>query len=281
MASAAESSRTASRSRSSSRSAPSGSGFAPWRRLSSSAPGRPVHSRACTRKSPIGMQRGHVEEVVDVGAALLVLAAAVEVGEQFLRAERGRLDCQQRQVVADRRRFHLAVPALQLLAPGLALEHGRARLQPRSDLGLALCELVPHLARRMADSLLRGGDRPGAVVEETVDEGQVQVLEQRPVAPQALAEAGDHLLREELCVEARRGPCEVRRVQEPDTWPRRRERSVQRRRSWSSSSSMLAGFRRSSSVRTRTAQAAAFPASAPSSPHWSRIACQAGALTSR
>jgi hypothetical protein len=91
-----------------------------------------VHQEVPDRK-----QRGHVEEVVDVGAALLVLAAAVEVGEQVLGAERGRLDRQQRQVVADRSRFDLAIPALEILPPGLALEHGRARFQPRPDVGMA------------------------------------------------------------------------------------------------------------------------------------------------
>ena len=55
----------------------------------------------------------------------------------------------------DRRGLHLTVPALEVLAPELALEHSRARLEPPTDLGMTAGELVPHFLRRVAD---RGED---------------------------------------------------------------------------------------------------------------------------
>ena len=101
-------------------SAPSGSGLAPWSSDSGPASGRSTlraHEKVADRQ-----QRGHVEEVVDMPLNL-VLAAPIEVLQESSRIERVGIDFEQRQVGPDRRGLHLTVPALEVFAPKLALEH--------------------------------------------------------------------------------------------------------------------------------------------------------------
>ena len=116
---------------------------------------------------------------------------------------------------ADRRRLHLAVPALEVLPPQLPLEHA-SRSSPAAAGSLGCwSELVPDLPRRMPTASFGAPTGRGAVVREPVHETDIQILEQRPVPAQALAEAALERFREELCLEARHRPRPVGRVEQP------------------------------------------------------------------
>ena len=88
---------------------------------------------------------------------LLVLPTAVEVGEEIVCPEPARIDGQQLEVIANRRRLHVAVPALEVLAPELALERGRARRQASLNVRVSLRLLPPRAAD---DRQPRAGRRP-------------------------------------------------------------------------------------------------------------------------
>src|SRR5687767_13818036 len=101
------------------------------------------------------------------------------------------------------------------------------------------------------------------------------MVEQGAVPAQTLTEATHELLRKDLGVEARRRTREVGQVEEPDARTRRRERRIGDRGHPALPLSLtLFGFLRNSSSSTPTAHPAALPASSPSNPHWSFIACQ-------
>lgn len=107
---------------------------------------------------------------------------------------------------ANRPRFHIAVPTLEVLAPEPLLEHGLARPQPLPHLRVAPGDFLPNLLRRMTDRLLGGADRAWAVIGKAVDERELEVLEERSIATEALAEAAPEGLGEQLGVKARHGP---------------------------------------------------------------------------
>jgi hypothetical protein len=107
----------------------------------------------------------------------LVLAAPVEVLQDSSRIERVGIDLEQRQVGPDRRGLHLQVPALEVFAPKLALEHSHARREPPPDLGVSVRELLPHLLRGMANRLPRRTDGTGAEVGEAIDKARLQVFQ--------------------------------------------------------------------------------------------------------
>ena len=168
-------------------------------------------------------QRRHVEQMVDVRTPDLVLAAAIEVREELARGERVRIDGEELEVTLDRRRLHLAIPAFEVLPPQPPLEDGRTRLEPPLDLRIGSREPVPHVLRGMANRVLRRSHRAGAEVREPVHESRFQVLEQRPVTAQALAEPALERVREELGLEPRHRPRPVGRVEEPRSRPGRGE----------------------------------------------------------
>ena len=87
-------------------------------------------------------QRGHVEEVVEISTLNLVLAAPIEVLQESSRIERVGINFEQREVGPDRRGLHLTVPAPEVFAPKLALEHRCARRKAAPDLGVSARELV-------------------------------------------------------------------------------------------------------------------------------------------
>src|SRR5215207_9513459 len=132
-----------------------------------------------------------------------MLAAAIDVGEQLLRVERLRIDGEQLEVCANRRRFDIVVPTLQVLAPEPLVEHGPARPQPPPYFGVAPGDLLPNLLRRMTDRFLGRADRSRAVIGKAVDKRKLEVLEERPVATEALAEAAPEGVGEDLGMEAR------------------------------------------------------------------------------
>lgn len=228
-----------------------------------------------------GHQGGHVEEVMDVQAPDQVLPAAIQIHRQVGQLEAVRVDAEEFEVRLRHRRFHLAVPTLEVVAPRPALEERLARQQPLPYLRMAPGDLLPGLPGRVTDRLGGRAHRTQLVVREAVDEGENEVLEQRPVAEVTLSEAASERLRGELGLEAGDGSCPMRRVQEPHSGPGRCEGLVRGDGHGRHTSSRLPGLRRSSSMRTRTAQAAALPASTPSRPDCERRACQPGALMRR
>src|SRR5918997_4487770 len=192
-------------------------------------------------------------------------------------------------MITDRRGLRFLVPGSQILAPQLALQGPRARFQALGDLRMVMHKLVPDVLRRMTERVFQRTDRPRAGVGKSVDELQIDVVKEKPVAPQGFPEPASELLGVHLCHEAGHRSRPVNVIEEPGSWPGGLElpflrdthrcfsylsawqfRPVHASRSHDYSSSslldrlvnscMLFGFLRSSVMRTLIAHARASPA---------------------
>ena len=74
----------------------------------------------------------------------------------------------------------------------------RARLQALGDLRIVVHKLVPDVLWRMTDRVLRRTDRPRTRVGKAVNELEINVVEEKPIAPQGFPEPANELLGEDL-----------------------------------------------------------------------------------
>src|SRR3712207_9123816 len=84
---------------------------------------------------------------------------------------------------------------------------------------MVMHQLVPDVLRWMTDRVLRRADRPWTGVGKAVNESEIYVVEEKPVAPQGFPEPANEPLGEDHGQEASQRSSAVAIVEEPRTQP--------------------------------------------------------------